>query len=184
MEGPGPREVAVPKSRGFKLLSPDQRRRVLSRLRQRWPPTRARDWWHPHDALNREADTLCLEASWLAHEVSVEEFRRRGALRWSKFWMLGEGSPHWDDPRPSFQGEYEVSAAHINLTLSSETICTPRSLDWMIYTNHNEATYLIGSWPVDAINDLWPAWERHIWTTPFDEHPPDHSDGRFPFWWE
>jgi hypothetical protein len=182
MDQPDRRDVVFPKSRGFRLLTSDERRRALSRLRQRWPPTGDRDWWHPYDAIDREPDTLCLEASWLAAEVSIAEFRRRAALRWSTFWVLGEGTPRFDDPRPSFQGEYAVSAAYISPTMSSETICTPRTLDWMIYTDHNEATYLIGAWVLDVVKDLWPNWERHLWTSPFYEHP--LAAGTSQFWWE
>jgi hypothetical protein len=178
-----PSEVVHPKSRGFKLLTSDERRRVLRRLRQRWPPTEGRDWWHPFDAMDRETETLELESGWLAVEVSVAEFRRRAALRWSKFWVLGEGTPHFDDPRPSFQGEYEVSAAYISPTMSNETICAPRSLAWLVYTDHNDRTILVGQWLVEKIKDVWPTWERHIWTTPFHEQPSiDEEDEMRPWW--
>ena len=125
---------------------------------------------------------LHLQASWLAHGVPIAEFRRRAGIRWSKFWVLGEGTPHWDDPRASFQGEYEVSSGYINVAMSSETICVPTSLEWMVYTDHNEGTYLIGTWLVDVVKDLWPTWDQHVWTTVVYDHPPD--DGELHAWWE
>jgi hypothetical protein len=171
----------LPTSRGFRVLTPIQRRRVLARLRKRWPPE-DRDWWHPYDAVDAETSVLHLQASWLAHNVSIAEFRRRAGIRWSKFWVMGEGTPHWDDSGASFQGEYEVSSAFISPTMSSETICVPTSLEWMVYTDHNEGTYLIGAWLVEAIKDLWPTWERYVWTRLPYEHPPD--DGELHAWWE
>src|SRR5437870_2228852 len=85
-----------PESRDLRALTTGERRRVLERLRQHWPVPDG-DWWHPYTAFASEIEPLRLQSGWLFHELPPIEFRRRAALRWSKFWVMSEGAPRWDD---------------------------------------------------------------------------------------
>lgn len=104
-------------------------------------------------------------------------------MRWSSFWVIGEGAPHWDDVKGNIQGDFEISARYVAPILSFETVVVPTSLDWLAYTDHNDSVFLVGEWLIDTVKDLWPGWEQHIWSSPFYEHPTeDVCDDRA--WWE
>lgn len=180
MDRPDSHSVGEQLPDGVRPIAADERRHILGHLRHRWPPGDGESW-HPHDAVAPETEVLCLQSAWLESEVSIEEVRRRAAPRYSSFWVLGEGAPHWDTVPSSFDEDFEVSPAYLWLTPASETICTPRSLDWMAYTDHYEATYVLGRRLVDLVKELWPTWDRHIWISPFYEHP---ARGRDAPWWK
>jgi hypothetical protein len=174
-----PRFVEKP---GLRALSTGERRNVLRRLRKRWPQP-DKDYWHPLTAFLSDPSALRLETKWLLPAVPDDEFRRCAALRWSKFWVIGEGTPTWDDVGHSYQGEFEISSRFASPVLSSETIVVPTSLEWFAYTDHNDSVCLVGEWLTEVVKDLWPTWEQHVWTTAFYDGPPDAPADYRP-WWE
>ena len=152
-------------------LNTDQRHHILKLLRTKWPPTDD-TWWHPLDAC-RAPDALHVETAWFETQVSLDVLRMRLAdAGYAIIWQLFEGTPHWDDDPPPDVRDCSCAALDARLaTGASEAIWMPSNLDWVIYTDHNQGTYFVGRWLLELIEELWPEWEAHQWSSPFYVRP-------------
>ncbi|MDQ6675430.1 MAG: hypothetical protein M3069_32670 [Chloroflexota bacterium] len=165
------------------VLTAEQRRLIFDKLRERWPPQRDRrnDSWHPYDALPG-GDVLHLQTAWFDVSVSMVDFRQRvSAHTGDHLWELNEGNGGWDSD-DTWRPDYELSPLWFWPGAGYETLWTWDGLDFLIYTDHNQGTYFLGSWLTGQIHELWPNWQRHIWTGVAYERPPRTWPLLFPPW--
>ena len=126
---------------------------------------RIRGWWHPFDAVNAKSSVLHLQASWLAHSVSPAEFRRRAGIRWSKFWVLGEGTPHWDNARCQLPGRVRsfVRIHQPDHVERDDLRAHQPGMDGLHRSQRGNVSDRRMAGRRHA-RTLWPTWEQHVWT--------------------
>jgi hypothetical protein len=162
--------LLVPKSPCRRRLDLDERRRVIARIRKRWPS--GTDDWNPEAALRDHPFVLRVESYWLTHEVRQEDFRRMvSSATHRPVWMLRGGDPQWSD-EPVWSGDYEVSSDYCWPGVGHDLLWTPKNAEWMIFQERYHDTWFVGDWLVRQIKHLWPNWYQHIWTTMSYDTPP------------
>jgi hypothetical protein len=169
--------LAVPTVPYRRRLDLAERRKVIPRIRKRWPS--GTDTWRPDASLSEASPVLRVQTYWLMHDVAQHDFRRMLLPAASgRVWMLWAGITPWSDT-PDITIDYEVAVDYCWPGHADDYVWLPKSADWMIYQDHLHATWFAGDWIVRQIKRLWPTWDQHIWTTMRYDYPTPKS-GAFP----
>jgi hypothetical protein len=139
-----------------RVLSDEESKSLWSRLRERWQISEG--YWYPLSdcALPR----VVAFQTWAFEEAVPSE--RLHALLASRgirqVWELREYGPEYEQDvlvlQPSYNG--------------AEGYWSSGEMDWIIYASH-EGSVTIGGWLLREVKTIWPAWQVHVWTSPFAE---------------
>jgi len=65
-------------------------------------------------------------------------------------------------------GAWEIDVRELDPAYTGdEGFWSTRALDWVIYASHENSITVGGTWLLESIRRAWPAYERHVWSTPF-----------------
>jgi len=120
--------------------------------------------------------------------------RALAAVAGARIWELHEGAPWWTDEvrayssavpgsperiGPLWLAGYELDPAlWWRPTMGPETLWASPSLDWLLYMHHEGVLYVAGAGLAPRVEEIWPNWERRIWTTYAYDYPIPYPFGR------
>ena len=136
-----------------RTLTEDERRRILTQLRQRWGVD---GYWYPLDR------PLGDDPPPFAHAFDAEPFFDPGlqrvlrdvvgALGVTRLWEVRELESERDN-------ELELSLFD-PVYNGSEGFWTARSFDWLVYASHESSVTIAGAELLPALQRAWPAWSE------------------------
>ena len=107
-----------------------------------------------HKLKDASHDVLALQAEWfrakVPDDVVCNILARRGIGR---VWELHE----------------EGWVCQIDLSLlipaykTAEKYWTTGEMDWLIYASHESSITVAGAWLIEAIKEIWPSWQDHLY---------------------
>lgn len=115
--------------------------------------------WYPLLTDAWPEDVLAVEADWFFAEVPLSSFQNLFKQR--------EIERVWE-----FRGEEAPASFHLACDLlvpcytGDEGYWSSEGYDWLIYASQQRSLTFAGNWLVQAVKDLWPTWEQHIWRGP------------------
>jgi hypothetical protein len=148
-------------------IEPLPYRRVLTsnEVSQAWQALSAAwgvsGYWYPLTAAARQ-DVLAVQAPYFDRDVGADGLR--GALRalgTDHVLELREYGPNYRIDLCWFEPTYTGAEG---FWCSAEV---PLQEKWLVYASHESSVTLGGAPLIQKVKDLWPEWERYIWTTPF-----------------
>lgn len=131
--------------------------REWNQVQQRWYTIY--EHWYPLLTDEWPADILVVEAEWFFAEVPLSAFQhllKQRGIEWI-----------WE-----FRGEEAPASFHLACDLfvpcytGDEGYWTAEGYDWLIYASQESSLTFAGSWLIQAIKDIWPTWEQHVWREP------------------
>lgn len=137
---------------------------IWQRIEQRWGIT-ARMHWYPLNQVVPPPHVIALQEPWFAYVVPLDELRailRRNGVE--RIWELREAG---------MSSQYRMDMELlIPIDGGGEHCWTSETLDWLIYTSHENSITLCGEWLIKGIEEVWPEWEEHIYTGHHYAFPP------------
>lgn len=144
-----------------RALTVKERDRLWERLETRWGLVQGA--WYPLIGADLPPHVLALEAEWFYQAIPLATLHQILAAHGvARVWELRE----W-----GIEYELDLEAVEPYYT-GAEGYWTTDEMDWLIYASHESSLTLAGTWLIAAVQDVWPDWERHRYTTWNYEHPP------------
>lgn len=115
------------------------------------------DYWYPLDG-DPPPDVAVFQAPHFEKALCPEPLQailhQRGIER---IWELREHGPSYEIELSALAPYYDGAEG---FWFSSEG-------DWLLYASHESSITAVGKTLIAAIEQAWPEWKRHIWTTPY-----------------
>lgn len=134
----------------------EERDAVLDLLRTRWGIDPAGYWW-PLVESDR-TDLLALQAPFFDRAVPPSLLQSIVAERDSGLvWEVREDGTVREIGLELLEPAYDGDEGYW---------FSPGS-DWILYASHESSLTVGGAWLIGRVQELWPEWRAHVWTTPF-----------------
>lgn len=147
------------------VMSDTKRRRVGKNLAERWGVEPHEHYWHPLMAKELPPDVLAFQEAWFRNEVGVESLQNI---------LISKGIKRiWELDEFRVEPEYELDPRLCSFWKGVEGYWSSRELNWLIYVSHESSITFAGGWLIEAIKDVWPNWEKRIYTGWDYERPLD-----------
>jgi len=144
-------------------LSVTKSRRVRAQLAERWGIAPREHYWYPLIEELMPLTMLALQSEYCYLEVppaALQDVLYRHGV--TKLWVVTEFGPSEAEP------DRELDTDRFDLAVvmggGVERYATAKEGDWLIYVSHEHSITFAGDWLVAAVQELWPAWPRRIYT--------------------
>ena len=150
-----------------RLLTRAERTSVWDRVKKRWQIPDSWAWYPIIGEPGHLSHVICLQEQWFSFAISPERLaellKQRGMKR---VWGIKEGvGTIWEVESELIEPWYEMD----------ECYWTSEELDWLLYVSHESSVTIAGEWFVDAVKNIWPEWEQHVWQSYAYEPPPQQT---------
>jgi len=138
-----------------RVLTAEESKSIWSRLRARWQIPEG--YWYPL-AECRLSDVVAFKTRAFDEAVGYGSLQGILAARGiERVWELREYGPEYEENVSLFKPYYN----------RAEGYWSSGDLDWIIYASH-ESSVTVAGWLLQELKELWPSWNAHVWTGPFE----------------
>jgi hypothetical protein len=138
-----------------RVLATEESKSIWARLRNRWQIPEHH--WYPLTNCGLP-DVVAFKATAFDKGVPYKSLRTVLAARGiDRLWELREYGPEYEQDISLFEPFYN----------GAEGYWSSGGFDWIFYASHENSVTAAG-WLLQKLKDLWPAWQSHVWTSPFD----------------